>query len=628
MIKAVYLKIINKIYSLIRSTHIQNRLIVLFVLLSLLPMLITGIYSYHKSSEAIYDKINTYSLEVVNQIAKNINEELRRMQYQSIEVAFSDLVQNTMRNYDKLSDWQIYDARFKIRDEMVRKFSFSEYISDVQLFTDQGQKIIAYGDTGFTLNFKDKFREKLLADIKEADGGAVWQAVDFRDEFHQVDRIYAPDTSGRSYGILIGRIIKDLYQGSQLGTVLIRVNENIFSDIYRNINLGQGAEIFILNQAGTVVSTRNAKLRFNQPYPDNNLIGRIKAQQQKKSYQQTFKISLENEPYLAAYSVIKDTNWYIVSTIPFSYLNKETSLIRKEIIILGLLIFILALGFSYIFTKSISNPLNKLVIAMNKVEAGDLNIKLKDNSQDELAEVSGNFNMMVSELESLLADIKEKEKQKNELEFKALQAQINPHFLANILNTARLLADMQNVDNLENFLASIINLLHLSMNNKESFISVEREIEYLKSYLNIQQFRLHNKFEVHFEIETEILDNKIPKFILQPIVENSIIHGISNKNGQGLIMIKGYQEANKIIFSVTDDGIGMTETEIKKLLTENETGKDHFSGIGIKNVKERIELYFGPEYGVEIESLKGYFTTVTIKLAELERDYYAESDDR
>jgi len=609
------IKIKIKLYRYLRKTHIQNRLIVLFLILSLFPMLITGIYSYQKSSQAIHDKINTYSVEVVNQVAKNIEEELTRMEYQTIEIAFSELVQNTLSNYEKLSEWEVYDARFRMRAEMVRKFSFSEYISDVQLFTDQGDKIIAYGDTGFTLTFKDNFRKNLLAEIKGENGAPVWKAVDFRDELHQISRVYPENTPEKSYGIIIGRTIKELYQGTELGSIIIRVNENLFSDVYRNIDLGQGTEIFIVNAEGTVVSTRNNNIRFNEKYPEAELIQKIR--EDSDSTNESFELAIAEEKNMTAYSPIKGVGWYVVSTIPFSYLNRETGQIAKDIMGVSLIIFLLAVFLSYIFTKSISDPLNNLVEAMNQVEEGNLEVEIDDQAQDELAEAGSNFNQMVEELKELLEDVKEKEKQKSNLEFKALQAQINPHFLSNILNTARLLADMQNADNLENFLSSVINLLHLSMNNKEDFITVKKEVEYLKSYLNIQQFRLHNKFDVKFEIEANLMNYKIPRFLLQPVVENSIIHGISAKSGQGLIEIKGFTQNEQVIFTITDDGIGISESEIENLLNEKRKNKDQFSGIGINNVKERIELYFGKDYGIEIESLKGYFTTVKIILPEI-----------
>ena len=123
------IKVKIKLYRYLRKTHIQNRLIVLFLFLSLFPMLITGIYSYQKSSQAIHDKINTYSVEVVNQVAKNIEEELTRMEYQTIEIAFSELVQNTLSNYEQLSEWEVYDARYRMRADMVRKFSFNSGLS-------------------------------------------------------------------------------------------------------------------------------------------------------------------------------------------------------------------------------------------------------------------------------------------------------------------------------------------------------------------------------------------------------------------------------------------------------------------------------------------------------------------
>ena len=616
MIKKTLIKLKLKIYQYLRKTHIQNRLIVLFLILSLIPMVVTGIYSYQKSSSAIHDKINTYSLEVVNQVAKNIEEELNRLEYQTIEIAFSDLVQNTLLNYEDLSEWEIYDARYRMRADMVRKFSFSEYISDVILFTQEEEKIIAYGDTGFTLNFKKDFKNRMLTEIRNKNGAPVWKPIDYKDEIHYVDRVYPESSPEKSYGVLVGRTIKELYAGTQLGSIVIRINEKLFSDVYKNIDLGTGSELFIINSRGTVVSTRNRNIEFNEKYPESELVNKITENSSESN--QSFEITIAGEKNLTAYSPINEADWYIVSTIPYSYLNRETGQIAEEIMLLSLIIFILAVFLSYLFTRSISAPLNNLVSAMNKVEAGDLDVQLEDNrAQDELAEASCNFNHMVGELNELVEDVKEKEKQKNNLEFKALQAQINPHFLSNILNTARLLADMQDADNLENYLSSVIKLLHLSMSNKEDFITVEKEVEYLKSYLNIQQFRLHNKFDSKFEIEEKLMDYKIPKFLLQPVVENAIIHGISNKSGQGLIEIKGFSQNEQIIFSITDDGIGMNEEEINDLLNNRTENKTQFSGIGIKNVEERIKLHFGEQYGLEIESFKDHFTTVKIILPEI-----------
>lgn len=613
MIKKILIKLKLKIYQYLRKTHIQNRLIVLFLILSLIPMVVTGIYSYQKSSSAIHDKINTYSLEVVNQVAKNIEEELNRLEYQTIEIAFSDLVQNTLLNYENLSEWEIHDARYRMRADMVRKFSFSEYISDVILFTQEEEKIIAYGDTGFTLNFKKDFKNRMLTEIRNKNGSPVWKPIDYKDEIHYVDRVYSESSPEKSYGILVGRTIKELYAGAQLGSIVIRINENLFSDVYKNIDLGTGSELFIINSRGTVVSTRNRNIEFNEKYPESELVNKITKNSTESN--ESFEITIAGEKNLAAYSPIEEADWYIVSTIPYSYLNRETGQIAEEIMLLSLVIFILAVFLSYIFTRSISDPLNHLVSAMNKVEAGDLDVQLEDSrAQDELAEASCNFNHMVGELNELVEDVKEKEKQKSNLEFKALQAQINPHFLSNILNTARLLADMQDADNLENYLSSVIKLLHLSMSNKEDFITVEKEVEYLKSYLNIQQFRLHNKFDSKFEIEDKLMDYKIPKFLLQPVVENAIIHGISSKSGQGLIEIKGFSQNDQIIFSITDDGIGMTAEEINDLLNSSTENKAQFSGIGIKNVEDRIKLHFGEEYGLEIESFKEHFTTVKIIL--------------
>jgi two-component system sensor histidine kinase YesM len=252
---------------------------------------------------------------------------------------------------------------------------------------------------------------------------------------------------------------------------------------------------------------------------------------------------------------------------------------------------------------------------MNEVEKGRLTVYIKDNNNDEITKVIRHFNTMVKEIENLMNDIKEKESQKREAELKALQAQINPHFLSNILNTAKLLANAQKADNVESLLTSLIQLLHVSMGKENDLITVRREIEYLKDYLNIQEFRFYNKFQVFFEIEEEILEYKLPKFLLQPILENAIIHGVGPKKGQGIIQIKGFVYDGKIIFTITDNGVGMDRETIDRLLREDKAHEGRgFCGIGLRNVQERIQLYFGPEYGLSIDSSPSYFTTVEITL--------------
>ncbi|HBF38206.1 MAG TPA: two-component sensor histidine kinase [Firmicutes bacterium] len=603
------LKLKLRTFFTIRNIRIQARLILLFLLLSLVPMLVTSLFSYQQSSRAIEDKINTYSRQVVNQVAQNIEAEMTRLENDTIDVGFSEIVQNTLVNYGRLGQWEALNDQDIIRDMMVKKFTFND-ITDVVLFTKENNTINAFGDTGFKLNMKPAFQNHLLQEVESSNGVPVWMAMSPTEVSPKVARLY-PDENDRN-GIIVGKAIRSLYEGDYIGAVVIRIREDFFSDVYQDIDIGKGSEIFILDKQGVVVSSRTDEIPFKKPYQEKSLIKLLRENERNGS--NVFSLRIKKHPYLVAYAPINDAGWYVVSTIPYSYLNLETRKIRNRIIFMGIGCFLLAVFLSVIFTRSISEPLNKLIKAMNEVKTGNFSIRVTDNNQDEIAEVTRNFNIMIVEINKLLEDIKHKETQKRNAELKALQAQINPHFLSNVLNTAKMLASAQKAENLESLLSSLIQLLHISMGKEEEFITVSKEIEYLKNYLNILEFRYYHKYQVSFEIETEINENKLPKFLLQPILENSIIHGIGPKKGEGAIVVKGFRYEKNMIFTITDDGIGMTPDILHKVFQEHDISEDHFSGIGIRNVQERIQLYFGEEYGLRIDSSSNHYTIVEITL--------------
>ncbi|MCL6615909.1 MAG: histidine kinase [Anoxybacillus ayderensis] len=221
---------------------------------------------------------------------------------------------------------------------------------------------------------------------------------------------------------------------------------------------------------------------------------------------------------------------------------------------------------------------------------------------------------MIDELKQHIEHVKTKEKQKAMAEFRALQAQINPHFIANTLSNVAWLAKMQRAENIETVVTSLIQLLNASMGRGNDIITIREEIQNIKSYISIQEFKFFKKIEVYFDLDSDIMDCKILRFILQPIVENSIIHGLGPKQGQGIISIKGYIDGDHLSINITDTGIGMEDWEFEKLLGGDVESKDRFNSLGLRNVNERIKLSYGDEYGLTVKSQKDMFTSVEIKL--------------
>ncbi|MCR8632830.1 sensor histidine kinase [Paenibacillus radicis (ex Xue et al. 2023)] len=599
------------INQLIRKIKIQNRLLISFAVLSLLPMLIIGIFSYYISSDAIRTKISTASIQLMYQVSENIVNELIKLENDSVDIAFSDLVQQIMGGFNTMSEWEKNVAQIKIQEMLAKRFSFFHSVSDVLVYTRNKEKVIAYGDISFKFNLKSDYLNELFEETIIKNGVPVWTIQ------NQDNEELARNTSSRfsnygEAGILLSRSFKS-FEGLPIGYMIMRIDVKYIFNKFRDITLGAGSHIFIVNGKGTVISSQNPQHKVATPYPDDTLIDELKQNRVTETY--SFNTTIAGKRHLIAYTYIPRADWYVVSTIPFSYLDHESVKISFYILVLGISCFVLALLLSYYVSKSISSPLKCLIDSMNNVKLGNLVVQIDDRSSDELGKVTTNFNQMVSELQYLIDEVKMKEKLKRLAELKSLQAQINPHFLSNSLNTVRWLANVQKANNISNLITSLISLLHGCMGKGSELISIREEIEYVKNYLNIMAYRYYDKFMVHFEIEEDILDCHILKFALQPIVENCLLHGIEPMEGQGLIIIKGYRVQNELKITITDNGVGMDEHTLNSLLQQTTTiNQSRFSGIGIRNVDERIKLYFGEKFGLSIHCVPNLFTTVEITI--------------
>ena len=601
---------------LLRRTKIQNRLAVSFAVLTLVPVMITGIYAYHKSSEAIKNKIGTYSIQITNQVSENVKNELMKLENDSVDIAFSDLAQNALSNYDNMGEWDKNDAEARLQRTLAKRFSFSHSVSDVLVYTKNGDKIIAYGDTYFKFRLKPEYLLKLFKDIKLKNGVPVWTIEDGSVEEKTDNTGYRANNYGKA-GIMIARSFKSLDQSFDTGYIIIRIDEKYIRNIIKDINIGKGSSIFILDSNGTVISGRGGGINAAEPYENASLIKELVKRRENGEY--SFNSMTAGKKSLIAYTYISTSDWYVVSIIPFSYLNAETMKIGINISILGIVCFMFALLLSFLVSKSISKPLNNMVVSMNNVKKGNFILRMADDSIDELGEMTANFNSMVEEIRYLIDEVKSKEKLKRVAELKTLQAQINPHFLSNTLLTVRWLANIQKAENISSIATSLAQMLQGCMGKGSELITIREEIQYVKDYLNIMDYRYYDKFKVHFEIEDSIMDFKIMRFILQPIVENSLIHGLEPLNGQGIIVLKGYRNGNELNITITDNGVGISPEDLNSLMQDKLSGKkSNLSGIGIWNVDERIKLYFGEKYGVTVESVPNLFTAVEITIPVVE----------
>lgn len=322
-----------------------------------------------------------------------------------------------------------------------------------------------------------------------------------------------------------------------------------------------------------------------------------------------FHTRIDNEPYIIFYSHSFYTNWTTFGLIPKQKLLEDFNGTRKTILWITLLISCAALAILFIFISLLTRNLLLLSKAMkNTFKSGSLDIAIRIQGTDEVGQLYLQFNQMITRIKELIVNTKRNEQEKRKAEIKALQAQINPHFLHNTLNTIKFLANLQGSAGISDVSESLSTLMRINMDRRE-FITIAEEVAYLNSYLRVQEYKYTNKFISHIYVEPGLEAKYILKLLLQPLVENALIHGIAPMKGQGILSIKLFEQETQLRIRVEDNGVGIREEKLSRLL---DIANPHES-IGLHNVMSRIKMYFEDEGDVKILSEEGYFTTIEIR---------------
>mgnify|MGYP000843568641 FL=1 len=289
--------------------------------------------------------------------------------------------------------------------------------------------------------------------------------------------------------------------------------------------------------------------------------------------------------------------------------------ITRTIVILGIVsiaVVILLWVFSFRISDSIVRPIRMLSENFKMVGRGDFTVRSEKGYDDEIQMLNDTFDSMVGQIEILLNDVKHEQENLRQTELKLLQAQINPHFLYNTFDTIIYLAEDHQDEKVIEMITSLSVFFRTTLSKGEDIISLREEEVHACSYLEIQKVRYRDILEYEIVIPEELLDYSVPKLTLQPLVENALYHGIKNKRGMGKITVKAWQSQCELFLQVKDNGIGMKQENLEKL--RKSVLEEHKIGFGLSNVHERIQLYYGSEYGLSIESEYDLGTEVTIKL--------------
>jgi two-component system sensor histidine kinase YesM len=587
----------NRNFNRFHFKSIQSTMAVAFSCVILLTTLFIAYTTYRLSTNAAEQSSRDHTSQLIEQVNTNIETYINYME---------NISQMVISNYDireyltKLTLLGVNDKvnlEQRISYQLASVLNTRKDISSILIFGNNGN-IVPYNH--IILNkFTDPTKQSWYKKAIEGEGKVVISSSHvqniIQDEYKWV--------------VSLSRQLSS-EDGKQLGVLMVDLNYSVINDLCNKIKLGKRGYIFILDQDGSIVYHPQQQLIYSSL--KNEMIDQVMS-----SNTSNFTTSEGKNSRMYTINQSKNTGWKIVGVTYVDELVPNKSEIQTYIVMWGIGLTLIAVILSYMLSLRISRPIKRLEASMKEVEKGNFDIQVNIESYNEIGQLSKRFNHMTTEIKELMVQNVIEQELKRKSEWKALQAQINPHFLYNTLDSIIWMAEGKKSEEVVLMVAALARLFRLSISKGQEMISIAKEIEHIKSYLTIQKMRYKDKLDFEIDVDKHILSNKVIKIILQPLVENSIYHGIKNNAGVGIVRITGRIVDKRILLQVSDNGIGMTADSIRNMVEKTDKSEEG-SGIGVSNVNQRIRLYFGEQYGITFESELGQGTTANIWLPILE----------
>lgn len=570
---------------------LKYELILYFTIIIAGILLMVGGISYYWTKKAVELRMSESTVETLKQIDKNMELVFGGIQ----DISLFVISNQDIRKYAKMNKEELQmagDSLLNLSEAFANLTNSKSYVLSINVYGDKGLQFESAGVSWVNGNLIQEYENKIPSD------GSYILTPTYKRTYQML---------GECYVISMYRQLKDINNLSQrLGIIRIDVNEREINRVYRDIKLGNSGYVFIANKDGYILSHSDTGKLFKHIGNDPAFAASFSG---KQGY---YRKNIEGKDVLVTYYTSSDQNLVYIGVVPFDELTREAEISRRMMIVVILVGLILAFIIVSIASMKITEPINKLSRLMQKVEEGNMDVLVNINRKDEIGTLGRSFNSMTRKLKTLIEEVYVNKLSRKEAELKALQAHINPHFLYNTLDVIYWSSRLENAPKTGEIVSALAKLFKLGLNKGNEITTVEKEVEHLKSYLVIQKVRYDEEPDIVIDVDPALYGCSIIKLILQPLVENALIHGIADlRDRKGKIRITGREYTDGILFEVTDNGVGMDETRIKEIFDGLVEDK---KGYGVKNVDERIKLYFGEQYGVSIYSVKGEGTRVEVRV--------------
>lgn len=595
------MNIIKNKLTFFKSLNLIKKFLLTYCILILVPLTILFGYTYTKMSQIIESNILNSTEQAFDQSIDFLTYKFYRIFDISNSLAIDENIVSILRN-----DSNNYPLSSQIEHLSYLRLFLSSYeddsdVSNLSLYVDDN--FIYSNDNKNIFRMSSLNNSKAINIINTTNSRFVWGPSSYFNN----DNL----DSSSEYLSLFKTIKSPENFSKDIGYIRVNFKKSLIEDIINKINSIPSSISYIINSDGIIICSSNnsASAKYIkdldriQNYSINNDKFATTSYNSKKIYIKS--------------SLIDKTDWYLVSILPESSIIAEINTQRFYLFLIVITFGGTSIILAFYFVDSINKRLSKVIKGMRCVQSGNLNYYIENDTNDELGELIDSYNYMAGKMSILIEDQYKLGKDVKNAELKALQSQINPHFLYNTLDMINWMSYKKMNKEISLAVKNLAKFYKLSLNKGKDLISIQDEIEHISLYVNIQNMRYNNRISLRINIDKAINDYLIPKITLQPILENSINHGILGKGeGDGLISILGYSMNSDVILTIADDGIGIKEENLNLLLS-NKLTSSKGSGYGLKNIDNRIKLLYGENYGLSFKSVYGQGTTVIIKIPKI-----------
>lgn len=583
----------SRIFQWFFNLNLRNKLLFTYILVAVIPISLIGIVSYSISSHILISQTDKNASLVLSQISSNLDsygDQFNKTTY----TAFTNLsIQKILQQSGPQTIEQQQDNRDIMREYILGINIIDKYINGIYIFSANDESFCENSDGMLPeYNVKNESWYQQIASLS----------------VHQmfvpphVEKKYI--NGSRQVNFSYVRALTNIYTGQFLGVLVIDLNEQALTNIIKTTKDKTMGEIYITDSQNQVIFRETGQsgpsasdgLRVGQTFDMSRISSKFR----------------QDNFLLSKYS--NQTGWNIIYIVPKSQLYVPVNNIRNATLLIILICSLLFISLSYFISRNLSKPVQRLQQSIRAIEDGDLNVRVKIESNDEIGQLSASFNHMVRNINNLIHDVYEFELKNKQAELNVLQNQINPHFIYNTLETFNMMAILKENYEMSDALTAFSRILRFNFQNKEEIVPIDKELSYLTDYVNLQKLRYTSQFDVTMAADDPVRQYGIIKMIIQPLVENSIYYGFDDTIEKIHIQVSIQKQESSLLITVSDNGIGMTPEKLedvkKSLHTEEASMKS--GSIGLNNINERVKLYFGNEYGLTISSVYGSGTDVRI----------------